>query len=180
MPRAPFRRRTSLVVLSLAVMMAPACTLFSGWSDLQNGEADATTSREDVSSTPRDSTVGSPEASPRDGAPDPPSEIDCGGVRCSNDAPCCVSATGRACSSSCDTRSLVLAECASNRDCAAVAGRPFCCVHNLSNVTSCVASCGSPTDLMLCDPTGTDCPTDDIFHRACRTEARYAGLFVCE
>jgi hypothetical protein len=166
-PARPFdrgRRRGWLGHLRVAApvaLLTSACSLVSGWSDLQTE-----TGR---SQTPRDAATDSrlpPIVTPGDDGGAPTTDvgptargIDCGGMICPAGSGCCDDGDTRRCRDevSCDEeQGGTWVTCDSQAFCAGQA-RSICCYHDGRDVLTCEATCEGGLTNPICGP-GEPCP----------------------
>jgi hypothetical protein len=151
-----------LVAGAIAALAMAACTLLSGWRDLQDGqppgEGGEDAAGPDGSDGP-DVSEGSDVSEGFDacGLLTPT----CGDASCQNGNVCCVPVGVGAQSASCGAGCSAGAEdtffCTSSAQCAASCGQTVPCCFS-DTVASCQSSCGDAMR-MLCTPNMFDCPS---------------------
>jgi hypothetical protein len=171
--------RSRDAALAAMTAMLSACTVFSGWGDLQGGTRnsdggsaapDASKPANDAATTPdvgAPTETGSPEASVQG--------VTCGASYCSlGSQGCCVQGGGAGTcenATQCATAGFFLA-CDSSGQCGA--GRVCCFDVGLSNGASCVTSC---TSTVLCSPQS---PSDCTPPKQCRLGTLPPGYYTCQ
>ena len=137
----------------MMVNSASACSVFSGWSDLQDGETggDAGTGRRDGATgddgSPADARVEFDAFSFDNGA-------SCGATTCKRSMGCCAfSKTVKRCTDSftCEDEQGVFLECTSRASCS-LSGLDCCLGSELPLEATCTAACPEQNKVMLCDP----------------------------
>jgi hypothetical protein len=136
-------------------LAGPACTLASGWSDLQGVPPSTDGGRRDSGATPSDET-GSPIDAADGDARTVPKEK-CAGVDCGAGEICCYTAgVGHACKapSACNQDdSAFILNCQTKAGCAS----GDCCLDLTTYIASCTPEC-RPGSIALCDPAKPECP----------------------
>jgi hypothetical protein len=160
-------------------LAGPACTLVSGWSDLQGvptsgtdgGRRDGAANPNDETGAPPTSADGGAEADATSTAP----KEKCAGVECGAGQICCFTAgVGRDCRlpSACDQAdNAFILNCQSKAGCAS----GDCCLDYTTFVATCRPECG-PGTVVLCDPEKPQCPTG----QQCTRNVATAQLKGCQ
>jgi hypothetical protein len=159
-----------------------ACSLVSGWSDLQDERPDAGRGRADAEEDD-DSGAAAFDASKRDrDLPPATSDVACGAQTCTGGEGCCVQfgSAQRSCTVGADCApGAGGAWLACNNGTSCPSSAPSCCLDFLVGAALCQNGCG-PGAKVLCDPNSavSQCPVD---FPACLDDTfSTPGLFVCE
>ncbi len=145
-----------MLAVAVATTMVAACTLVSGWSDLQNGPVDSgkPPANEDASTNDRDTPTSDSSTTPADDSSAPAEGVPCGAQTCKGTNGCCVSiatatrsCTDRATCNPVPTRRFLL--CAHSGQCPS--DKPQCCLGFDRWDATCQNGCG-PGEAILCDP----------------------------
>jgi hypothetical protein len=147
------RRSMGALAITIAMLACGACSLVSGWSDLQGG-------RPSDDKPPTKDSGSSNEASPFDGATSSGGDVSCGAAKCPPPLGCCAGFDGNlACTTreSCDVNSGDrFLTCTSGATCPATA--PLCCYDFAFEGSACLAGCAAGLQIM-CDPSKSSaCP----------------------
>lgn len=165
-------RRSRVLVLGwLFAPLLGACSVFSGWSDLQGGELESEDggSSTDAGSSAEDS--GRRDASRGDALPSPDVDGDpCAEAVCNGSSGCCVQGNARACTTEdeCTGNGGFFLRCRTSAECGAGSS---CCLALGELMAQCAPSC-ELGDYVLCDPAGNDC-------NATCSAVGFAGVFRC-
>ncbi|MGO9000302.1 MAG: hypothetical protein ACLQVI_43810 [Polyangiaceae bacterium] len=190
--------RLPLLLARLALVGSAGCTLFSGWSDLQDGTtatADAGPGGTGTSDSGADSTGGQTKPPPDSGGATDSSAagsdassvvltVACGSTRCTLGDSCCAGIAGIG-ASTCVTSTQTcgptstLMSCSDSSQCTASLGHTAqCCQDDTTGVpsVSCRTTC-TGTGNIVCDPTlasptcptGTTCqPSEEFSYNTCQ------------
>jgi hypothetical protein len=147
------RELVCVSALTFLVVCAQACSLFSGWSDLEDGAASSVDAGQQEEEDAGRRVI---DASPRDTATDTgvdANPVDAG-FHCSaaNCAPqtCCVGVFNPtpSCAASCSTVGAIELRCAGASDCPG----GVCCYSQIGRVAQCQAVCPPSTSFTVCNP----------------------------
>ena len=148
-------RARGIAIMSVSVVFASACSVFSGWSDLQEGSrVDAGTGLGVVDSGGRDGSSSLGDAR-IEGGDLPPDGVPCGASRCAEGDGCCTfSSTQKQCSSAstCRNDQGLFLECTSRASCS-FAGLDCCLSSEQPFEAICTTACPEQGKAILCDPT---------------------------
>jgi hypothetical protein len=142
----------------LVLGSASACTLVSGWSDLQDGAdrgTDASADRSDAGGMEDASAHGDAEA----GTATRPA-LACGATACEDpNTGCCAFAVEATCMPSRDgcKDGLTWITCDGPASCTDP-NEPICCNDVFADLVHCVAVCDKPEQFVVCDPKAPVCP----------------------
>ena len=176
----------------IAGLALPACSLVSGWSDLQGGAArtsdagkrleDGAVDLQDAPTLDGPGAEGAaiPDAPGTDAATPPEAGVSCGSAVCVGGQGCCVDMgrPSRACTTmqACPASSNAFLLCNDSHQCADRSpALPLCCLDDATFRSTCVAGCGPATGTILCrmsDPSPCASP-------AICTQGFITGTFEC-
>jgi len=188
----------SLLLTTALVLGLAACTVVSGWSDLQKGDQDRQNNEDGGASssgtsgtsggTSGGTSSGSTSGGTSGGMTPPSNEIACGGRRCGAGLACCsLAGIEHDCVSSkamCQSGATFI-ECRSPADCAGQPGKPICCwdlgIEDSSGDPSatCSASCAGTERYPICDRSiPRQCPANTTCRSA--TGSSQESIFACQ
>jgi hypothetical protein len=135
------------------ISLASACSVFSGWDDLQDGETG------DAGNTGRRDGATGDEGPPADARVEDDAfsfdkGVQCGEVTCAFNMGCCaLSKTQKHCSdpATCEAEQGVFLRCTSRAGCS-LTGLDCCLGADQPLQSSCTAACPEQNKVMLCDP----------------------------
>lgn len=153
------------VIAPALIALLTACSLVSGWSDLQTDNGKSSRDASDDQPAVRTPPSGDDEdatATPDTGTTIPSSSVDCSGTACSTTTGCCDDGDTRRCQTEtqCGDNGGTWIQCDSQATCAAEG--KVCCYHQTRDTVTCQARCDTAIEVRICTrgercPNGTPC-----------------------